>query len=61
MDQEAAKSYIDTVIKNEESVFRNLEKSGIGFFIITPGNLDTMLKDKDYSKYSLFYEKHYKN
>ncbi len=60
-DQLSAEAYLDSIRKNEDSVFKSIDKNGTGLFLITPENFETMIGDNDYSKYSLFYGKYYQN
>jgi tetratricopeptide (TPR) repeat protein len=60
-DQESALAYLSRISENQETVFNSIDKADTELFIIGQENYDTLVKDNDFTKYRLFYQKYYSN
>ncbi len=57
-DLESAKRYLDAFNKNP-AVYRSLDPKNFKTFVISIPNYGTLMADKDFDKYYLFYQKYY--
>ncbi len=58
-DLDAANRYLESVEKNADLVFDDVNREKVKVFLISEENMDTLLRDKDALKYKLFYEEYY--